>query len=342
MSEEPPKKRRGRRKKSEINAEAQEEQIPKIPKKRGRKPKGGKISSKQCTNTNENTIPENVILHLKCNISDIKNNTSELTYDPEIPPEIQTYNILENDNYTDYERQENKEMYQAYIEDKHNNEFICSECNKTKYVDSSILNDDVDVKELHSKIKKQKQILYNNDVQGKMSACFWCTYDFDNPACYIPKAEDEDRLRGYGSFCRPECAVAYLFEENIDDSVKFERYQLLNKLYSKVYDYKNNIKPAPDPHYLLEKFYGNLNIQEYRKLLSSDNLLFVIDKPMTRILPELFEDTDNFIVGIYDNNSSKNSKKSTSSVYKVKRQSERVPGPSKTSIIRDKFGVTAS
>lgn len=338
MNEEPPKKKRGRRKKSEMNQE--EETQPKIPKKRGRKPKGGKISSKQSTESNENATPENVILHLKCNISDIKNKTSELTYDPEMPPEIQTYNILENDNYTDFETTQ-KETHQAYTEDKHVNEFICSECNKTNYTGSLNVNDEVDVKELHSKIKKQKQILYNNDIQCKMSACFWCTYDFDNPVCYIPKTEDEYKLQGYGSFCRPECAVAYLFEENIDDSIKFERYQLLNKLYSKVYDYKNNIKPAPDPHYLLEKFYGNLNIQEYRKLLSSDNLLFVIDKPMTRVLPELFEDTDNFIVGIYDNNSSKNNK-TTSSMYKVKRQSEKIPGPSKTSIMRDKFGVIAS
>jgi hypothetical protein len=336
MSEEQPKKKRGRRKKSEMQALVEEQQ--KIPKKRGRKPKGGKISSKQSDDTNEIITPENIILHLKCNISDIKNNNSQLIYDPEIPPEIQTYNILENENYTDYEKHENKEVYQAYTEEKHMNEYICSKCNDSKCADINVK--DVDIKELHSKIKKQKQILYNNDVQGKMSACFWCTYEFDNPPCCIPKAEHEDRLQGYGSFCRPECAVAYLFEENIDDSVKFERYQLLNKLYSKVYNYKNNIKPAPDPHYLLDKFYGNLNIQEYRKLLSSDNLLFVIDKPMTRVLPELFEDTDNFIVGIYDNNSS-NKSKSSSSVYKVKRQSEKIPGPSKTSIIRDKFGVNA-
>lgn len=338
MSEEQPKKKRGRRKKSEMQTVVDEQ--PKIPKKRGRKPKGGKISSNQSTITNEVITPENVILHLKCNISDIKNNTSELTYDPEIPPEIQTYNILETENYADYEKQSNKDIYQAYTEEKQINEYICTECNKSKCAD--MLNvKDVDMKELHSKIKKQKHFLYNNDIQGKISACFWCTYDFDNPACYIPKGEDEDKLQGYGSFCRPECAVAYLFEENIDDSVKFERYQMLNKIYSKIYDYKNNIKPAPDPHYLLDKFYGNLNIQEYRKLLSSDNLLYVIDKPMTRVLPELFEDTDNFIVGIYDKSSSKNSK-SSSSVYKVKRQSEKIPGPSKTSIIRDKFGVTTS
>ena len=57
-------------------------------------------------------------------------------------------------------------------------------------------------------------------------------------------------------------------------------------------NYKKNIKPAPDPHYLLDKFFGNLTIQEYRKLLKTEHLLLVVDKPMTRVLPELFEDND--------------------------------------------------
>jgi hypothetical protein len=36
----------------------------------------------------------------------------------------------------------------------------------------------------------------------------------------------------------------------------------MNHIYSKIYDYTKNIKPAPDPHYMLDKFYGNLTIQE--------------------------------------------------------------------------------
>ena len=83
-------------------------------------------------------------------------------------------------------------------------------------------------------------------------------------------------------------------KENIDDSVKFERYHMLNQIYGKVYNYTKNIKPSPNPYYLLDKFYGNLSIQEYRKLLKSDHMLLVIDKPMTRILPELHEDNNKF------------------------------------------------
>ena len=124
-------------------------------------------------------------------------------------------------------------------------------------------------------------------------------------------------------------------KENIDDSTKFERYHLLNQVYSKIYDYNKNIKPSPNPYYLLDKFYGNLSIQEYRKLLKSEHLLLVIDKPLTRILPELHEDNEDIMLNLYGNIKQSTN---TSGIYKVKRQSERQIGPSKSTIILEKFG----
>jgi hypothetical protein len=56
------------------------------------------------------------------------------------------------------------------------------------------------------------------------------------------------------------------------------------------------IKPAPDPRYLLNKYYGNLTIDEYRKLLKSDHLLYVVNKPLTHSLPELYEDNNEYLV----------------------------------------------
>ena len=100
----------------------------------------------------------------------------------------------------------------------------------------------------------------------------------------------------YGCFCSPECATAYLFNEHVDSAIKFERYHLLNHLYCKIYDYKKNIKPAPDPHYTLDKYYGNLSIQQYRQLLKNERLLLVVDKPLIRIMPELHEDNDDFVL----------------------------------------------
>jgi len=322
-------------------------------KKRGRKPKGGKIIIKS---TDSNIKPlqiSNIILHLKCSLSDLNDYNQHLNqqitdpnvYDPTIPPTIMTYND-DKQTFSEYENTEttNKPISNYAYSESTNKlsliDSICSSCS-LKFNDDDVNEqtdtDTTNIKIINQKLKKLKINLYKNTISDKKSACFWCTYDYDNPACYIPKYNTDDRIFGYGSFCRPECATAFLMNENLDDSTKFERYHLLNQIYSKIYNYKKNIKPAPDPHYLLEKFYGTLSIQEYRKLLKSEHLLLVIDKPLTRILPELHEDTEEFILNLYGNN--KNTSTNTSGIYKVKKQSEKQQGPSKNSIMRNKFGL---
>jgi hypothetical protein len=189
------------------------------------------------------------------------------------------------------------------------------------------------MKDINAKLKRLKINLYKNILADKKSACFWCTCDYDNPPCYIPKYESDNGIFAYGSFCRPECAAAHLLNENLDDSTKFERYHLLNQIYGKIYDYTKNIKPAPDPYYTLDKFYGSLTIQEYRKLLKTEHMLLIIDKPLTRTLPELHEETDEMILNIGSNKSNMGS-------FKVKRQSEKVSGPSKSNIMLSTFGLT--
>ena len=84
--------------------------------------------------------------------------------------------------------------------------------------------------------------------------------------------------------------------DKIDTSTKFERYYLLNNIYGKIYNYNKNIKPAPSPYYLLDKFYGNLDIQEYRKLLENERLLLIVDKPLSQILPEIYEENEDFLI----------------------------------------------
>lgn len=347
MTEVVEKKKRGRKKKEQVIAEniqlsinleneSLEQNEPPVAKKRGRKPKGGKIVSKEQETNISSSTPCNIILHLKCSLNDldldIYESENAFRYNPTVPPEIQTYDKKE---FSIYE-ETNSEIQYAYLnKDTNIKESILNDSN---YTSNNISNEDnIKIKDINTKLKNLKINLYKDNLHDKKSACFWCTYSFDNPPCYIPKNEFNDTLFGYGSFCRPECAVAYLMKENIDDSAKFERYSLLNSVYSKIYDFKKNIKPAPNPYYLLDKFYGNLSIQEYRRLLNSEHLMLVIDKPMTRLLPELFEDNDNFSSNIYNNSSQQNN--INVGMYKVKRQSEKKEGPSKTSIINDTFGL---
>ena len=167
---------------------------------------------------------------------------------------------------------------------------ICGPCDESDKVNEEA------TRTIWTKIEELAIALHTNNISDKKSACFWDTCDFDSPPIHIPKFEANGKYYCYGCFCSPECATAYLFREPIDTATRFERYALLNHLYCKIYDYNKNVKPAPDPFHTLEKFYGNLSIQEYRRHLKSERILLVVDKPLTRMLPELHEDNDEFVL----------------------------------------------
>ena len=156
-------------------------------------------------------------------------------------------------------------------------------------------------RDIWKKINQLKLSFHKSDIcqnirGAQRSACFWCTCEFDSPAIYIPKSVLKDMYNVYGCFCSPECGAAFLMNESIDTSTKFERYHLLNSLYGKIYKHEKSIKIAPNPYYLLNKFYGTLTIQEYRKLFQSDQMIYVVNKPLTHILPELYEDNNDFLL----------------------------------------------
>lgn len=195
--------------------------------------------------------------------------------------------------------------------------------------DTTASNKEVETRELWKKLKQLEHNLHINNISNKKSACFWCTCDFDSPPVYIPKFQIKDSYHVYGCFCSPECSTAYLMEENIDSSTKFERYHLINHIYSKIYNYTKNIKPSPNPYYMLDKYYGNLSIQEYRSLLRNERLFLIVDKPLTRILPELHEDNDDFII---------NNKIIPSNTYQIKKTVQKKT-QSKNNIMNEKFGL---
>lgn len=296
MTEKIPKKRGRKSKAKNTIISGASEKPP--PRKRGRKPKGGKIITPPPAKDTSDTKISNIILHLKCNTSDLSSNFSNLSN------EIQSFNF-------------NNSMTEA-----------CQSVNHSDSLSSiNENNDEQDVsKIIHEKLKNLQLNLHINNISDKKSACFWCSHEFDNPPIHIPKFLLNDSYHVYGCFCSPECAVAYLMEENIDSSTKFERYHLLNQIYTKVYDFNKNIKPAPNPFYTLDKFYGNLTISEYRKLLAHDRLLFIVDKPLTRILPELHEDNSDFLL---------KTKGIPSGKLRIKKRNQK---SSKSSIVYEKFG----
>jgi hypothetical protein len=157
-----------------------------------------------------------------------------------------------------------------------------------------IHSDDSSLSVIRDKLKLLEQNLHHNVPPSTKSSCFWCTCSFDNPDIYIPKNKENNTYQVYGCFCTPECATGFLMHEQIDESTKFERYHLMNFIYGKIFDYTKYFKPAPDPHYTLDKFCGNLTIDEYRKAFYTDEIIIVTEKPLTRIMPEIHEDTHVF------------------------------------------------
>ena len=324
-----------------------------INKKRGRKPKAG-LMSNTSSNLSDITEVPNIILHLKCHMSDLKTNDSisNYGYTPAIE-EVESYNIsntsiqssdIANMSKDDDEYEQSGE-YNDDGDDKHynNNNNNSFESNNSSYsasvsassamscastftlpvssasasatasasasasasaTVSSITARNINIiqernsKEIMKKLNRLKFSFHNGEpLQSKInhkSACFWDTCDFDTQMYYIPVMIVNDIFQVYGCFCSAECAVAFLLKEPIDTSTKFERLHLIQLLYGNPNG--RGIKPAPNPYYLLDKYYGNLTIQEYRQLLKGPQLIHIVNKPLTHILPELYEDNNDFLV----------------------------------------------
>tara|TARA_Y100001980_G_C14554008_1_gene340006 strand:- start:3281 stop:3958 length:678 start_codon:yes stop_codon:yes gene_type:complete len=210
-------------------------------KKRGRKPKGGKIIKTHIVEDKKKKVNHAIILHLKCDVQNKEN---------ELEPVKSILSVEYENNY-------------HYLNDKH------KETNDNKSIYDKIQDININNK---------------NNITNTTSSCFWCTEPFNSCPIYIPSKLTKKGIDVYGHFCCPECATAYLFNEKIDTSIKWERYSFINNIYNK--DYTRKIIPAPSPFYVLSKFYGNLSIEEYRKVINY-NKLIIIDKPITKITPEI-------------------------------------------------------
>lgn len=302
-----------------MDTNANADAVKQIAKKRGRKPKGGKIVQQSVISELSVQHKPNVILHLKkCSMSDL------LVQEPTEPEHLESFHFPSNKNDLSFdvleplnEETESNPAYSNITTTSCANEEIHFAENDEAYSKQM-------QKETWRKLKSLEHNLHSNRVENSKSCCFWDTCEFDNPPVFIPKYHTKESYNAYGCFCSPECATAYLMQEHVDSSTKFERYHLLNYMYGKMHNYTSQIKPAPNPHYMLDKFYGNLSIQEYRSLLKKDRLFLILDKPLTRILPELHEDNDDFIL---------NNKVIASNVQRTKKKTT-----GKTQTL-DRFGI---
>lgn len=114
-------------------------------------------------------------------------------------------------------------------------------------------------------------------------ACFWDCHEFRGQPCVLPILIEEEIWRVYGNFCCPECAAAYLFNQRLDSHTQWERFALLNRLYSK----SAPIHIAP-PQPTLRLFGGPLDILEYRAILAEKSIrVDVVAPPMISVIQVL-------------------------------------------------------
>ena len=118
------------------------------PKKRGRKPKGGKIINSIKENKIVDTTTENIILHLKCNSSDINDSIDETN--------IKSFNISSNKK-----NNMNFEVYSNKNNNDNNNKIT-----KDSEIDSIVPQVKVDVcyNEIWQKIRNLQVKLHKNDI----------------------------------------------------------------------------------------------------------------------------------------------------------------------------------
>ena len=303
------KKKRGRRKKVVENEETVKQQTAK---------QVNNDAKVQPSSSQSKSL--NVILHLHCTVEEIDNyirqdqwKHNELIYNPTIPKEIIPFdNGKTQTDYHSYLDNEPAQNVNAYQDPK--NKPRCE-----LY--------DQDVREL-VKLKELKLQYYKNEIPNKKIDCFWCTCSYDNDPYYILQHGSTGDILAHGSYCSAPCAVAFLFRNMLwDDSAKLDSYQLMNYYYGSKTN-ENSIKPACSPYYFLDKYYGNLTIQEFRKLSNSNYMFLCIDKPVTRVVPEIHEDNDRATI----NSSSRGN-------YKVKKQSDKSGSTNRNDILKSNFGI---
>ena len=264
------KKKRGRKpKKKDENEEK------KIPKKRGRKPKNNieNINSKEhliFKSENElisDVLDNNLILHLKINSKNIKNNIIPYNNDNNNFSLVINNKILSNDTNKEFKLNDKKDVKTQKFLEKYN---YC-------FLKQSVYN-------------TFSSFVYDNKTDWPIStniSCLWCAHQFKTVPCGIPIKYIDNKFHLKGCFCSFNCSASYIFEKN--EYNKWEQYSLLNLLCSKINNKIIKIKLAPDRE-LLKIFGGILSIDEFRQNFTEINTYYKINlPPLVAIVPKIEE-----------------------------------------------------
>jgi hypothetical protein len=271
--DEPVKKKRGRKPKEKSDDTCEVLEV--IPKKRGRKPKKEVVSDKKIYNVN---TEDNIILHLPINSDEI-NEISPKPYEDDkivsskLSDENRIYLSISNIIPKDQCNSENMDEILEEFNKQRKQEINYTNIGTDKY--SYLFLD-------YLEYNKKKTWPLSTNID-----CLWCCHEFDKEPYGIPIKREKDSIIMFGNFCCPQCAAAYNFDGNNKSEEIWERYSLMNMLYSK----KEPIKIAL-PRLALKKFGGPFTIEEWRKNNGTKDFKVVMP-PIISIIPTLEEITIN-------------------------------------------------
>jgi hypothetical protein len=263
--------------------------VPVEPKKRGKKqPKIVAVVTPEGIQGSFQSEPRRpLIAHLQVNPSQVNFFNGSLQYDPNLPNQPLPYEPG-FDNYFSNQQEtlENKEEKKGETEvvPAESDEVVQPVVNQTTTTSNET---SLPVYANHDLMKQFRDTVTNKKLPSSTDiACYWCSHAFQGTPCIIPEREELGTYRVYGNFCCPECAVAYLLEESLDSTTRWERMALLHRIYGPFYNHKR-IFPAP-ARVSLKLFGGPMNIGTYRATMRERKVRVDVQiPPMVSILGSL-------------------------------------------------------
>jgi hypothetical protein len=322
-------KKRGRKPKVKKPVEEKK----KVLKKRGRKPQNKSYGHNKNKISTIKISDENIIIHLPIkNINKEFNKVNNLlNYSPDINMPIP---INDDTNLAFLSKNVNKseKRLDKASSAKTTTDYSSMEFEKIIHGDNWFTPENKNLKQLindrHKEIDNLSKNIKTNtssklqiqfDEANKNNrwpentriACWWCTYNFNNIPCALPVSYSNKVYNVEGIFCSPECAAAYNFN-TINNNNIWEKYGLLNMLYSNIY--KKKITLAP-PRNSLKKFGGCLTIEQFRKKNSNNCDFKIVMPPLKSIIPSIeYSEHDRGY-----SSQQKNQHKKTANKYKLQR-----------------------
>ena len=259
------------------------------PKKRGKKqPKiVAVVTPDGIQGTFQSEPRRPLIAHLQVNPSTINFFNGSLHYDPAPPTQPQPYEPGFDNYFTTLQenvetKNETKEEVQEQTQEQEEHQIVSAPPQTTQSNDPALpMYSNHDLMVQFRETTTSKKLPTSTDI-----ACFWCSHVFEGRPCIIPEREEGGVYRVYGNFCCPECAVAFLLEESLDSTTRWERMALLHRIYGPFYNYKR-IFPAP-ARSSLKLFGGPMSIQSYRNTMRERKVRVDVQiPPMMSILGSL-------------------------------------------------------